>query len=180
MPVPLPAATKSAIIVPVPETDHLIAWHRRALSPSPATVPAHVTVLYPFVHPSRIGSGTIDEIALALSGVSPFDCAFTQVKWFGEDVVWLEPKPDEHFRALTRAICERFPLHQPYAGEHPETVPHLTVADRRTGNAASKRRAATDIASALPIHARIDRVRLVAGTDEHGPWHTVTEFPLSG
>jgi 2'-5' RNA ligase len=180
MPVPLPAATRSAIIVPVPETDHLIARHRRALSPSPATVPAHVTVLYPFVHPSMIGAGTIDEIARALAGVGPFECAFTQVKWFGDEVVWLEPKPDEHFRALTRAVCERFPSHAPYAGEHPETVPHLTVADRRTGNVASKRRAATDIASALPIHATIDRVRLVAGTDEHGPWHTVTEFPLPG
>ena len=100
MPVPvtqwLPAATRSAIIVPVPETDHLVAWHRRALSPSPATVPAHVTVLYPFVHPSMIGAGTIVEIEQALLGISPFECAFTQVKWFGEEVVWLAPKPDEH------------------------------------------------------------------------------------
>ena len=184
MPVPapqwLPAATQSAIIVPVPETDHLVAWHRRALSPSPATVPAHVTVLYPFVHPSEIGVSTIAAVESALAGVAAFECTFTQVKWFGEEVVWLEPKPDEHFRALTRAVCERFPTHQPYAGEHPETVPHLTVADSRTGDPATKRRAATDIASALPIHAKIDRVRLVAGTDEHGPWHTVAEFPLPG
>ena len=182
MPVPpaqwLPSATKSAIVVPVPETDHLVAWHRRALSPRSATVPAHVTVLYPFVHPSMIGSGTIEDIERALAGVSAFECAFTQVKWFGDEVVWLEPKPDEHFRSLTRAVCERFPSHEPYAGEHPETVPHLTVADSRTGDSVSRRRAATDIAAALPIHARIDRVRLVAGTDEHGPWHTVAEFPL--
>lgn len=184
MPVPsaqwLPSATRSAIVVPVPETDHLVASHRRALSAGPAAVPAHVTVLYPFVHPSMIGAGTIVEIERALTGIGAFDCAFTQVKWFGEDVVWLEPKPDEHFRALTRAVCERFPGHRPYDGEHPETVPHLTIADSRTGDPATKRRAATDLAAALPIHARIDRVRLVAGTDEHGPWHTVAEFALRG
>jgi 2'-5' RNA ligase len=184
MPVPqaewLPHATRSAVIVPVPETDQLVAWHRRALSRKPtASVPAHVTVLYPFVPPSRIGDGTIAAIEAALAGFRAFNCAFSQVKWFDDEVVWLEPKPDEHFRALTSAMYQRFPAHPPYAGEHPDTVPHLTVVDSRTGDPESKRRAAADIPAVLPIQARIDRVRLVAGDDEHGPWRTITEFKLS-
>jgi 2'-5' RNA ligase len=183
MPVPtapwLPQATRSALIVPVPETEQLVAWHRRTLSRNPSsTVPAHVTVLYPFVHPSLIGSDTLGRLAVALAGVGAFDCVFAQVKWFGDEVVWLEPKPDEYFRALTKAVCDRFPAHQPYDGEHPNTVPHLTVADSRTGDPDSRRRVAQDLAGALPIHARIDRVRLVAGDDEHGPWRTITEFAL--
>lgn len=184
MPVPhpewLPRATKSAVIVPVPETDPLVASHRRALSPkATASAPAHVTVLYPFVPPSRICEGTIATIEAALAGFRAFDCVFDQVKWFDDEVVWLEPSPDEHFRALTRAMWNRFPAHPPYAGEHPDTVPHLTVVDSRIGDPESKRRAAVDISSALPIHARIDRVRLVAGDDERGPWRTITEFQLS-
>jgi 2'-5' RNA ligase len=183
MPVPqpawLPRATRSAVIVPVPETDHVVAQHRRALTPqTTATVPGHVTVLYPFVPPSRIGARTMDEITAALAGISAFECAFSEVKWFGDEVVWLEPKPDEHFRALTNAMWKRFPAHPPYAGEHPDTVPHLTVVDRRTGDPDGRRKAAADLAGVLPIHARIDRVRLVAGDDEHGPWRTVAEFTL--
>lgn len=176
----LSRATRSAIIAPVPETDHLIGRHRRALSSRPtASVPAHVTVLYPFVPPCEIDDGTITGIEAALSGMRAFECAFSQVKWFDDEVVWLEPKPDDHFRALTEAVWKRFPAHPPYAGEHPDTVPHLTVIDSRVGNLEGKRRAAADLAAVLPIHTRIDRVRLVAGDDEHRPWRTVTEFTLS-
>src|SRR5438067_2263888 len=169
----------SALIVPVPETDHVVAWHRRAVSHTAHQgAPAHVTVLYPFVPPSRIGTRTIAEIEAVLAGITAFDCVFSQVKWFDDEVVWLEPKPDEHFRALTRAMWKRFPAHPPYAGEHPNTVPHLTVVDSRTGDTEGKRRAAADLAAVLPIHARIDRVRLVVGDNDHGPWRTLTEFTL--
>ncbi|WAL67348.1 2'-5' RNA ligase family protein [Amycolatopsis cynarae] len=181
MPVPpwLRDATRSAIIVPVPETEPLVTTHQRALNRTgPSLVPAHVTVLYPFVHPSRITAAVVAEVAEAVAGISAFECAFARVRWFGDEVMWLEPDPDEHFRTLTKAVCERFPGHLPYAGEHPDTVPHLTVADRRTGDLVGKRRAAAGIAGALPIRARIDRIRLVAGADEHGPWRTITEIPL--
>jgi hypothetical protein len=57
-------------------------------------------------------------------------------------------------------------------------VPHLTVIDSRTGDPESKRKAAADISAVLPVRARIDRVRLVAGDDQHGPWRTITEFTL--
>jgi 2'-5' RNA ligase len=185
MPVPTAAwlsrATRSALIVPVPETERLVTAHRRRLdAPVSSTVPAHVTVLYPFVHPARIGAATLGELAAVLAGVPAFDCAFSQVGWFGDEVVWLAPEPDEHFRALTKAVCERFPAHLPYDGEHPDTVPHLTVVDRRSGDAAGKRRIAEDIVAHLPVHARIDRVRLVAGEDEYGPWRTIAEFSLPG
>ncbi|MTD53611.1 2'-5' RNA ligase family protein [Amycolatopsis pithecellobii] len=175
----LSRATRSALIVPVPETESLVTAHRRSLGEVPVSaVPTHVTVLYPFVPPGSIGPDTLCELAGALAGMTAFDCAFTQVKWFDDEILWLEPKPDEHFRALTAAVCKRFPAHRPYDGDHPDTVPHLTVADRRSGDVTGKRRIATDIAAHLPVHARIDRVRLVAGEDEHGPWRTISEFTL--
>lgn len=183
--VPVPAAewltraTKSALIVPVPETDPLVRTHRRTLGDTPvSTVPAHVTVLYPFLSPPSIEPTTLGELSAALSAIPAFECTFGEVRWFGDEVLWLEPDPDAHFRSLTAAVCARFPGYLPYDGDHPDTVPHLTVADGRSGDVDGKRRIATEIAQQLPVHARIDRVRLVAGDDESGAWGTITEFRL--
>lgn len=183
--VPVPAAewltraTRSALIVPVPETDQLVRSHRRTLGDAPvSTVPAHVTVLYPFLPPPSIEPATLGEISAALTAIPAFECAFNTVRWFGDEVLWLGPEPDAQFRALTKAVCARFPGHLPYEGMHPDTVPHLTVADSRSGDLAGKRRIATAITGHLPVHARIDRVRLVAGEEELGPWRTITEFRL--
>lgn len=41
---------------------------------------------------------------------------------------YLVPKPSSPFIAMTRAIAEAFPEFQPYAGEHDDVMPHLTVA----------------------------------------------------
>lgn len=165
--------------MPVPETDPLVRAHRQALGDAPvSTVPAHVTVLYPFLAPPSIEPATLDELSAVLSAIPAFDCAFGEVRWFGEEVVWLEPDPDAQFRALTAAVCARFPGYLPYDGEHPDTVPHLTVADSRSGDVAGKQRIAKEIVEHLPVHARIDKVRLVAGDDETGTWQTITEFPL--
>jgi hypothetical protein len=41
------------------------------------------------------------------------------------------------------------------------------------------REAAARVASALPIHAPVDAVRLIVGRPEPGDsWHSVAEFPL--
>jgi len=175
MPVPdaqwLRRATHSALVVPVPEADHLVARHR-------PTVPAHVTVLYPFVPPQDITDATVVDLRAAFVGIEAFDCEFARVGWFGQEVVWLAPEPDRHFRALTQAMCERFPAHPPYGGRHPDTVPHLTVVDHRTADVDTRARTAEALAEVLPIRARIDRVRLVAGDDAIGAWRTVAEFAL--
>jgi hypothetical protein len=46
--------TLSAVVVPVPEAEPRVGALRTALDPSAALgVPAHVTILYPFVAPAQ-------------------------------------------------------------------------------------------------------------------------------
>jgi 2'-5' RNA ligase len=176
----LSGATETGVIVPVAAAEPVVGRHRRRLDHSAAWgVPAHVTVVYPFVPPGRIDAETIEETAAALAEVSAFSCTFTQVNWFGEDVVWLAPEPDGRFRELTRAVWRRFPDYPPYKGEHADPTPHLTIGSKAVADLENMRRAAAEIKAELPIIARIDHARLVAGSDEPGSWRTVAEFALS-
>ncbi len=52
----------------------------------------------------------------ALQRMPAFDCAFGRREWFGEDVPWLAPEPDEPFRDLTAAVWRAFPEQPPYGG----------------------------------------------------------------
>jgi 2'-5' RNA ligase len=177
----LAGATETGVIVPVAAAERTVGRFRRALDHSAAWgVSAHVTVLYPFAPPDRIDAGTIEEIGAALAEVPAFSCTFSQVKWFGEDVVWLGPEPDRHFRELTRSVWRRFPDYPPYGGAHPDSTPHLTIGSVAVANLESMRRAAVEIQAELPIAARIDHARLVAGSAASDSWRTVAEFTLPG
>jgi hypothetical protein len=97
-----PPPTQTALIVAVPDLERAVAEHRRRLDVAASWgVPAHVTVLYPFVPPDAIDAELIAGLGEALASVEPFDCEFSRSQWFGEDVVWLAPDPDQPFRALT-------------------------------------------------------------------------------
>lgn len=161
------------------EVGRVVDRHRRLLNRAAVWgVPAHVTVLYPFVPPSQIDAHTIEQVGVAVQQVAAFRCTFAEIRWFDDDVVWLRPTPDQPFRALTRAVVERFPEHQPYGGAHAEAVPHLTIGEHRMADTASMRRAAAEVEPALPLPATIDRVWLMAGADAPGAWHVVASLPL--
>lgn len=180
-------ATETAIIVPVPAAEAAVGPYRRVLDPSASWgVPAHVTVLYPFVPPDSITENVIEDVRTCLATVDAFACTFARVEWFRRDVVWLAPDPDEPFRTLTERVWRQFPRYPPYAGAYAELIPHLTVGSTGgsaggsagTGDIAAMERAATDIRATLPIQAQVDRVLLIAGTDAPDSWHPVAEFPL--
>ncbi|MEU5955934.1 2'-5' RNA ligase family protein [Streptomyces sp. NPDC047525] len=148
--------------------DHTASW----------PVPAHLTVLYPFLTPERITKTVIDDVRACLAAVPAFACTFSRVAWFGQDVMWLAPDPDAPFRALTAAAVRRFPECPPYRGAHPDPTPHLTVGSTHLADLTGMRQAAGELEAMLPITARIDCVRLIAGNDAPGSWRTVGEFTL--
>jgi 2'-5' RNA ligase superfamily len=180
-PVPAAPAGESAVLVPVPEAERVVSRHRARLDGSAAEgVPAHVTILYPFVAPPQITAATIEVLAAAVGSVSHFDCEFPRTAWFGEDVLWLAPRPDEPFRALIRAVSAAFPGYPPYDGLVGDVIPHLTVGHRAAAGVAGLRTAEADILGALPVRARVSRAWLMTGTREPGSWHAVAELPLAG
>ena len=109
--------TQLALIVPVPAAEPAVAARRTELDRAASWgVPAHVTVLYPFLEPQRIDEDVIAELQTITGSMTAFDLAFERVEWFGDDVVWLAPDPDLPFRALTKAVWDRYPEYPPYAG----------------------------------------------------------------
>ncbi len=175
-----PPPTQTALIVPVPEAEPVVSSHRQRLDAAASWgVPAHVTVLYPFVQPALAADpAVITAIASAVRTVEAFDCTFGRIAWFDEDVLWLAPDPAQPFRDLTRAVHRAFPDHPPYGGAHDGSMPHLTVAERRLGGLPALEQAEQQVTPHLPVRARIDRVLLIAGTQAPMSWRLLHELPL--
>jgi 2'-5' RNA ligase len=171
------AVGASAIIVEVPEAEPLVRPWRLLHDPSAAIgVPAHVTVLFPFVAPGRL-DGAVDEAIRELAAEHrAFRVSFARVEAF-DDVVWLGPEPDAPLRELTRAAWARFPEHPPYGGRFADVVPHLTVAQ---GDAAAVRRLRSeierDLGGRLPFTAWVARLSLFVATGER--WSRRGTYPL--
>ncbi|WP_410612982.1 2'-5' RNA ligase family protein [Amycolatopsis sp. lyj-109] len=116
------------------------------------------------------------DLKAAVAETGAFECVFSRVAWFGQEVVWLAADSAEPFRALTERVWRRFPEYPPYGGEHPDVMPHLTIGSTRRAGAAALKRAATEVGAKLPIRVRIDRVRLIAGATSPDSWRTVAEW----
>jgi hypothetical protein len=171
--------TESALIVAVPEAEPAVAALRAAYDPAASWgVPAHITVLYPFVPPDRIDAAVLAAVAGTVAAAPVFDVVLARTGRFGDQVLWLAPEPDAPLRALTAAVWARFPDFPPYGGEFADVVPHLTVTDRQPPEvmAAADQR----VRPWLPIAARVGAVRLLVGSPAPGAWRTVAQFPLSG
>ncbi|MHA6624435.1 2'-5' RNA ligase family protein [Pseudonocardia sichuanensis] len=171
--------TLSAVVVPVPEAEPRVGALRAALDPSAALgVPAHVTIMFPFLAPSGIDESARAALGVVLAAVPAFDVTFARVAWFDEDVVWWAPEPAGPFVRLTNSVSRRFGL-QPYEGAHGDGVtPHLTIA--HGAPVPRLRAAATEVADGPPVRATVRSAVLMTGSREPGSWTTVAEFPLGG
>jgi 2'-5' RNA ligase len=169
--------TESAVIVAVPEAEDVVGPHRAELDRAASLgVPAHVTVLYPFAPPAKIDDRVISALADALQSVPAFGITSARVAWFGDEVVWLAPEPDQPFRDLIGVVSASFPDYPPYGGTHTELIPHLTI-----GHAApveALRAAARAVEPHLPIEACIRTALVIQGRDAPRSWQTVAVLPL--
>jgi 2'-5' RNA ligase len=175
----LSGATETAVLVLVPEVEAAVAEHRAVLDMAASWgVPAHLSVVYPFVPPDDVDDAVLARLAAAVGTVPAFDCVFARTDRFGDDVLWLAPEPEAPFRELTRAVVAAFPTHLPYGGVHGEPVPHLTVGELRLGSTDELAAVERAVREHLPIRARIDRAVLLAGRPEPDSWRPVAGFPL--
>jgi len=107
-------ATETAVVVAVPEAEPVVGSWRNELDPAAAWgVPAHVTVLYPFVPPPQLRIETVETLRSTVASVPAFRVTFAETGWFGDDVLWLAPEPAGSLRALTAAVWRAFPRHLP-------------------------------------------------------------------
>jgi 2'-5' RNA ligase superfamily len=88
--------TESAVLVVVPEAESVVADYRADLDPAAGLgVPAHVTVLYPFVPPERVDDAVISALQRTVRSVAAFDVTFARLRCFDRSVLWLAPEPAE-------------------------------------------------------------------------------------
>ena len=170
-------ATESALVVAFPTVDAVVSSHRsRFDSGAIRGVPAHVTVLYPFMPPEHLSTAVLDELRDLLGEFPPFDTTFERVDWFDDGLVYLPPTPDIPCRQLTAAIAVRWPDWPPYGGAHGVPTPHLTIGDN--GTRAEHERAAEAVAPALPIDAHSLAVHLYTGSQAPHTWTELAVIEL--
>ena len=120
---------ESALVILVPEAEWLIEPYRRRFdSEEELGLPAHITILYPFVPPDQISLSVVSRVSKLCRDTSPFDFALSRLDRFPA-VLYLSPEPEEPFRSLTNRILAEFPDHPPYENKFPDIVPHLTIAN---------------------------------------------------
>jgi|SRR6478736_7739066 len=167
---------RSGLIVTVPQAEPAVSAWRSQLDPMAALgVPAHLTVLFPFVPPAGIDEATRTTLRELLSSVTTFDFSLVATRWFADTVLWLAPDPDAPFRVLTQAVADAFPAYPPYGGQFPDPVPHLTIADR--GPPEAMHAAEQQLQPALPIRSTARSVTLLTELPT-GRWDQTATFFL--
>ncbi|MFI5801523.1 2'-5' RNA ligase family protein [Streptomyces sp. NPDC051561] len=160
----------TALTLKIPEADPLVR----------TGFPAHVTLLYPFLHTSRIDTSCHRELAALFASHDAFTLTFAEFgRWPG--VLYLDPWPHSPVLALTKALTHRWPEAVPYRGVFdPAPAPHLTLAHHEgpaTQDAAYDA-LETELAPALPLTCEVRRVHLI--TWDGGRWRDRAAFGLGG
>jgi len=155
---------RTALIVAVPEAEEAVAALRLRYDSSAALgVPAHVTILFPFVDAATVDEAAIEEV---VAGHEAFDYELISVETFDDGHVYLAPSHAERFVALTDSVARRWPDYPPYEGAFETVVPHVTVSEQPL-----------ELALELPIRARADAVTLIEEQTD-GRWLSRRRFPL--
>jgi 2'-5' RNA ligase len=170
------APPESALLVPVPEAEPCVRQHRfRHDSVALRGVPAHVTILFPFMPPSALTEETTRAVRDVLAPFSAFAFDLARLERFPDGAMYLAPDPPEPFVRLTEAFADRFPAYPPYGGAHPDVIPHLTVAQTPDVPVED----VADIERHLPIRCRAREAWLMTEDPDH-QWQTKATFSLDG
>jgi 2'-5' RNA ligase len=169
---------ESGFIVCVPEAEAMVGSLRERFDSSARLgVPAHITVLFPFMSPESITASVVQRIQAVLREAQAFEFSLATVARFPA-TAYLEPEPAAPFIALTERLAREFPQFPPFGGEFPTIIPHLTVAH---GSAAESEVAEAQLVSSLAMHGPITSVcsSLVLMENSSGTWRQMHVFPLA-
>jgi 2'-5' RNA ligase len=136
-------------------------------------IPAHVTVLYPFLPDERIDRVVLADLAELVRENKAFAIGFESCGQF-PGVLYLEPSPAAKIRALTELVSARWPDFPPYEGKYADITPHLTVVYAK--NQAELTQVEEVVRSSLPITSHVDAVSL--WVHDGMRWQPHTKFPL--
>jgi 2'-5' RNA ligase len=136
-------------------------------------VPAHVTILYPWLPPAALTPDAREELREIVRETPVFAVRFARARRWPE-VAYLEPEPAEPFAALIGRAAARYPEFPPYGGTIAEVIPHLTLVENADAPL-------DEVANQAVLHLPFERVVrsievLIEGTD--GRWRARWRLPL--
>jgi 2'-5' RNA ligase len=170
---------ESVLGIVVPEAEPLVKALRDRFDSSAALgVPAHITILYPFIPPSEITPDVLAELQQFFAQFPAFEFALTELRRFPQ-TLYLAPEPAERFKDLIQAIVERYPDYPPYGGAFAEVLPHLTIADVNAGAQLDiiEREFMQQHGMQLPVMAKASEVLLIENSS--GRWEVRETFELA-
>jgi hypothetical protein len=163
------------LLIPVREADSVIGRWRYEQDPlATAGVPAHVTLIVPWVEPTLITGETLEDLDSVLHEVKAFEFELTHVDWFGRRILWAAPEPEQPFLELISLLSGRYGT-PPWAGQFDRVIPHLTIA--HAGAQGRIVAAAADVAVRLPLRCNAEEVWVMVGGGEI--WAVVHKTALS-
>jgi 2'-5' RNA ligase len=147
----------SGLVIALPELDPLLQPWRSRFHNDIKDLPAHVTLLAPWIAPADITDDDLRLVSELAGQWSRFEVSFSDLRTFeaaapgAAAVHWLAPEPDEPFRQLIDDLMTTWPEYPPYGGAYGnDPTPHLTVANAAmTGDELTAMR--EHIGPALPV-----------------------------
>ncbi|MEV4456077.1 2'-5' RNA ligase family protein [Microbispora sp. NPDC049633] len=157
---------ETALVVEVPSAEPLVRGLRERYGFSPAYgMPAHVSVLYPFLPRERLDDGVLAGLRNLFAARRPFEVAFAKAGR-SRGVLHLAPEPDGPVRELTETVGGRWPEAVPYGDGL--AAPHLALAEGLPGDAGQ--------AAGPPVTTYVGGVTLRVFDGEI--WRAEAFFPL--
>jgi 2'-5' RNA ligase len=167
---------ETALICRVPEAERYISRYRDRYDPSARrNVPAHVTIIYPFMPPDHLDAEVLEALRGIARSVPAFSYRLADTRRFPV-ALYLAPDPDDSYAALTAAVFQAFPEYPPFEGKFETVVPHVTVAH---GDEALLCEIEVELRIALPpagVPARCHELVLIENSS--GRWEQMHAFPL--
>lgn len=170
-----PPSDRSAVIVRARLPAGLARLRQRAVRNAAEGVPAHLTMLFPFVEPVRLRADVRRRLEAVARATSPFGYRLVGAGTW-PDTIYAAVDPAEPFVALQRRLAAAFPDF-PIYGTDPgfEFVPHVTIAEGPSvGDPATLGDAAWH---SLPTPRRASSIELIARSPG-APWRTIWRVPL--
>jgi 2'-5' RNA ligase len=168
-----PTVSRSALVVPMPDLGPALSAVRRGHDPSArGGMPAHVTLLFPFLPVEDLSTAVEATLARVVGSHPAFPFRLATVGRFPA-VLYLAPDPAEPFIDLVRALVAEWPLRPPYGGRFRDVVPHVTVAQGRVSD-----RLVRLVERELPVLGRASHVDLMV-EDRARRWHLRKSFDLA-
>ncbi len=168
----------TAVVIFVPHQVQAVATPimRQYALESLIRVPAHITLMFPFVPYEQLREAA-KTLKVLSTQIKPFEITLSGYDQF-PGVVFMRPANPEPIKAVFRQIYESFPLYPPYGGTFGNDLhPHVTVGEFKNQD----EQRVVWLPDYSPVTFRAERVHLIYGVHrEPLPWLTYSVIPFTG